>query len=105
MYDQMIHYRQDIRDLRIVLVPSATVSMCIGKTIELMDKPNDVSGSQLPKGEIVPCHPSSYGNGHIYCCLPSQISTLMPVHIDARWELTRDRNNFKGGMCDTPVYT
>ncbi len=35
-------------------------------------------------------------DGKVFCCLPSPIHTRLPVHIDGRWELTRDRNYLSG---------
>ncbi len=36
-------------------------------------------------------------DGKVFCCLPTPIFTKLPVHIDGRWELSRDRN-FLSGM-------
>lgn len=34
--------------------------------------------------------------GKVFCCLPTPLKTHLPVHIDGRWELTRDRNYLSG---------
>ncbi len=35
--------------------------------------------------------------GRVFCCLPTTLLSGLPVHVDARWELTRDRNHLCGG--------
>lgn len=36
---------------------------------------------------------SNICSGRVFCCLPTPIRSNLCIHIDARWELTRDRNN------------
>jgi hypothetical protein len=42
-------------------------------------------------------------NGRVFCCLPTSMLCGLPVHIDARWELTRSRNNFSGSFQQQPA--
>lgn len=41
-------------------------------------------------------------DGTVFCCLPTALATGLPVYVDGRWELTRDRNNLTGyGQLDS----
>jgi hypothetical protein len=57
-----------MRQAELLLMPYASVAACISSPISLQ--------------------------GKIYCTLPTRMITGLPIHVNARWELTRDRNHF-----------
>lgn len=72
--------RADVISQGLCLVPLASVALLVGQCS---------GGSALKAG-------GDRQAGTVFCCLPTSMRSGLPVLIDGRWELTRDRNHFAG---------
>lgn len=78
--------RDDVISQGLCLVPQASVALLVGK------------GTGNTVVALQPINQQSSGDwsGVVFCCLPTSMRSGLPVLVDGRWELTRDRNHFAG---------
>ena len=79
------------------LVPYAAVAARLAASLIFYgdDNNNERATGKAPHTEAVPLE-SFPLDGKVFCCLPTPVKTRLPVHVDGRWELTRDRNYLSG---------
>jgi hypothetical protein len=92
------------RQVQLQLPPTAVIPQFLSVANDIINcVQNQIQSSQMAsmRSRIVSVEfkqQTQALRGTVFCCLPTLMASGLPVHIDARWELTRSRNNFSGSF-------